>query len=125
MDLIQAVMAGDGDKVKELLDNGADVDVRDRNGMTPLILAAKKGRSQIVRLLLEKGADVNAQDEVMGWTALILASALGYKSVVKLLLENGADVSIKDKNGMTALKYAIKNDYVEIAKLIKAVKTSG
>ncbi|HEB74626.1 MAG TPA: ankyrin repeat domain-containing protein [Candidatus Desulfofervidus auxilii] len=122
MDLIQAVILGDVNKVKKLLEQGANVNLRDRNGMTALMLAVRKGQISVVKLLLEKEADVNTQDDFMGWTALILASALGYTNIVKLLLENGADVDIKDKNGMTALKYAMKNGHEEIVKLIKTVQ---
>ncbi len=119
MNLLEAVIVGDVEKVKDLLTNGAEVDVRDENGMTPLLLAAKKGNSEIVSLLLAHGADVNAQDYYLAWTPLILASALGHKKVVKILLEYGADIDIKDQNGMTALKYAAKNGYKEIVELLK------
>jgi len=123
MNLLEAVIVGDVEKVKDLLTNGAEVDVRDKNGMTPLLLAARKGNSEIVRLLLAHGANVNAQDHYLAWTPLILASALGHKKVVKLLLEYGADIDIKDQNGMTALKYAVKNGYKEIVELLKSAKT--
>ena len=123
MNLLEAVIVGDVEKVKDLLTKGAEVDVRDRNGMTPLLLAARKGNSETVRLLLAHGANVNAQDYYLAWTPLILASALGHKKVVKLLLEHGADIDIKDQNGMTALKYAVKNGYKEIVELLKRAKT--
>jgi ankyrin repeat protein len=123
MNLLEATIIGDIQKIKDLLSNGAEVDIRDKNGMTPLLLAARKGNREIVKLLLAHGADVNAQDYYLAWTPLILASALGHKEVVKLLLEYGADVDIKDQNGMTALKYAIKNGYKEIVALLKSART--
>ena len=48
-----------------MIENGADVNVRDEgeNKLSPLIYAIKYGWKDVVRLLIEKGADINAKDE--------------------------------------------------------------
>jgi ankyrin repeat protein len=48
--------------VELLLVHGADVNVRDPRGITPLHMAAEKGDKELVELLLAHGADVNAKD---------------------------------------------------------------
>ena len=46
-----------------LLDNGADVNIRNNAGATPLHEAARVGLKQMVTLLIEKGAGINAEDK--------------------------------------------------------------
>lgn len=59
--LHEAAFAGDVELVKLLVENGADVDDRDVQGVTPLILAIQAGHSDIARVLIANGADVNAR----------------------------------------------------------------
>ncbi len=53
-----------------LIDKGADVNARSKNGATALILAADKGNAEIVKFLIDRGADINAKDG--NGTALIV-----------------------------------------------------
>ena len=57
-----AVLHGRAQASEWLLDNGADIGTRNRDGSTALHSAAFMGRPEIVRLLLERGADPNAVD---------------------------------------------------------------
>jgi ankyrin repeat protein len=76
--------------VKLLLDKGANVNVKEnRNGATPLIVAAFEGNKEVIEQLLAKGADIDAKDNE-GNTALSLASARGHTAVVELLKARGA-----------------------------------
>jgi ankyrin repeat protein len=68
-----------------LIENGANVNVRDMDGNTPLILSYDR-HTEIVRLLLERGADVNACNNE-GKTALILACEKGHDDTVYILNE--------------------------------------
>lgn len=87
------------------LQKGADVNARNKDGLTPLIAAADKGHLEVVKFLVEKGADVNAKDN-NGRTPLIAAAPLGYLEMVKFLVDKGADVNAKNNNGITPLKVA-------------------
>ena len=69
-----------------MLEHGADVNVQDRSGRTPLHDASYHGRVEGVRLLLEHGADVEVKS-IGGRTALQEA---GNDKVVELLREHGA-----------------------------------
>ncbi len=71
------------------LDNGADVNARDRFGRTVLMIAAYRGHNDLVRLLLERGADVNAQDND-GRTAHAFAAFYRRSDTLRLLQTHGA-----------------------------------
>jgi ankyrin repeat protein len=60
--LITAVQGGRVDEVRQLLAQGADVNVKNRMGMTPIHMAAIAGYLNIVEILLKNGADANAKN---------------------------------------------------------------
>lgn len=82
--------------LKNFLDSRQlQVDDRDENGTTTLMIAAGKGLILFVRELLAHGADVNAQD-LDNWTALLCATKAGHFDVVEFLVENGADIEHRE-----------------------------
>src|SRR5688572_19228275 len=84
--LIEAVYKREVDKIRSLLDSGADVNEEGPNGLTALIYAANEGEIEIVKLLLKHGADVNARNPSVG-TALTAAAFKGHTDVVEILLD--------------------------------------
>ena len=110
---------GRTEKVKQLIDSGADVDARDANGDTPMIVAAFLGLNETVKLLIEKGADVNAKNN-LGSTALIEAATANKIETVELLLTSGADTKITNIAGLTALDAALRENHPETAHLLGA-----
>ena len=103
-----------------LIENGADVNVTDANGNTPLIFIINKtGNQEITERLLEKGAAVNIQNR-SGETALMYAAWRGHANIVRLLLENRADVTLKNRQGSTALTLAESKEHLEIVRMLKA-----
>ena len=87
--LLQAACDGDVFKVKSLLEQGADINAKDKNGRTALILATEKGYVEIVKVLLEHGADVNAIDKNCN-VPLSLAKEKGHSEIAQLLKQAGA-----------------------------------
>jgi hypothetical protein len=71
-DLLETARKGKTAEVEALLAKGADLEMRDKNGRTPLMLAAQYGRTATVKLLLAKGARADARD-ARGWNAFMLA----------------------------------------------------
>ena len=97
------------DVVNELLANGADLTMADRNGATALHIAASYGHVEILRRiideLLAEGEDLNTPNG-HGQTALHQAAEAGMVNSVTLLLQRGADSTIQDADGNTAADLA-------------------
>lgn len=72
--LFEAVELGHINKVKSLIDQGADLESRDLAKNTPLHIACMVGDLEIAKLLIEKGADVNAIND-NGFTPLSVTNA--------------------------------------------------
>src|SRR5579883_623078 len=105
VELFTAIKNGDATAIRTLLDNGADVNARDAEGNTPLILASFYGSPECVELLIERGADVNAANKA-GVTALIRA-ATSYEKT-RMLLAAGANVQVRTALGNTPLMLAAR-----------------
>ncbi len=82
-----------------------DVNARQSQGMTALMLAARQGLLEVCANLLRRGADVNARD-TQEWSALCFAAGRGHGHVARLLLESGADPSFPTREGMVAAELA-------------------
>jgi len=91
--------------VKLLLDNNADVNVREVMEATPLHLAVLEDKVETVRVLIAYGADLDVKSSYLS-TPLHNAALFGKVEIAKLLLENGADVNAKNNYGITPLKAA-------------------
>jgi len=103
------------DKVKFLVERGADLNVIDGYGHTPLMIASGYGKMSIVQYLVEQGADIhkkNAKD----YTALLLSSKYGHFSIVRFLVENGANLQDKNYKGDNALHLCMRYGNLDIIK---------
>lgn len=92
--------------LKYLLQKGADINKRNKAGATPLHAAVSRNRYKFCKLLVEKGADINEQNKI-GETALHLAVSPGFFEICNYLVEHKADVNVENKRGETPLHYAI------------------
>jgi len=113
-----ATYQGNIEAVKQHLAAGTDVNAKNRDGVTPLHLAALEGHKEIAELLIAADADVNAKDN-RGGTPLHFAASQGWKESAELLITAGAEVNAKDKRGRTPLGIAIARKHPETADLLR------
>lgn len=131
------------------------VEWRNRNDESPLMMAALKGHTELARQLIDRGADVNKT----GWTPLhyaatnghleiialllehhayidaespnkttplMMAAHYGTPAAVKLLLESGADPALRNELGLNAIDFAQRGNRPDAAQLIAAaIRNAG
>ena len=103
--IIAACGAGNIHVVQILLDRGAEPNIANNKGRTPLLYAASESHKDVVQLLLDRGAEPNMTNQY-GKTALHVAGFMGHKGVVQHLLERGAEPNMADQYGATPLHLA-------------------
>ena len=104
--------------VKDLLKHGADPNVQDEYGNTPLMREVNYNHIENVKDLLKHGADPNVQD-CDGLTPLMRALCYNHIEIVKDLLKHGADIeNLKTDDGRTTTTCATVNRNYEVANLV-------
>jgi ankyrin repeat protein len=115
--LMAATLYSNADLVKLLLDRGANPNVTNTVGATPLMWAIPDLAK--VKTLLEHGADVNAKSTNLQRTPLLVAASYpGSVEILKLLLSKGADLHAKDSSGMHALGRAAVSSDVSVVRFL-------
>ncbi len=115
--LIHAASAKDKGTLKLLLEKGANPNIKNKTGYAALMYASDD--PEISKILLAKGADVDVRGEEDDVTPLVKASVEGQYRVVEVLLNQKADVNARDRDGKTALHWALKFSHNRVAQLLK------
>ena len=84
-----------------LLDRGANPNLADSTGVTPLMGAAGMGFAPLLQLLLDAKAETNTVHPVTGGTAFHTACINGNPDCAEALVRAGCDTSLRDKDGRT------------------------
>ena len=109
--------------VVDAISNGETVDIRDRDGNTPLVRASFLGQADVVSALISFSPDVNAVND-LGWTGLHFAAQENHVDVAKLLAAAGAMVDARDLNGNTPLWRAAFSHSKDVCSLLVSLGAS-
>ncbi len=134
--ILNASKTGAAEGVLALIEAGANVNSRDSYlFQTPLMWAAASNQAEVARILIDNGADINAisaaldlrgvlQSRVQGdfpdggLAALHHAARENAIETARVLIDNGADLDILDPQDISALRFAIINANLDLAKML-------
>lgn len=119
--LFSSVIRGELTETQRLLASGADPNMRDDHGRTPLIVAAHRSVDDIARALVKGGADVNAKDSQQ-YDILTIAAVNDDIEFLRLALELGANPKAitSPYDGTALIAAAHLGHYRVVADLIRA-----
>ncbi|KAJ8601281.1 hypothetical protein CTAYLR_007757 [Chrysophaeum taylorii] len=118
--LFDAIERRDLSEVRRLVDDdGGVVEARNKEGLTPLLVAARsRDGAPIIKVLVGAGAELDAADK-LGRTALHFSCLGGHAVSTRLLIQGGADISQRDaRRGATPAHYAAAFARVEVLRLL-------
>ncbi|XP_077256962.1 myosin binding subunit isoform X3 [Temnothorax americanus] len=102
---LAACAASDKEEVVRLLQNGANINTGNVDGLTALHQACIDDDLDMVEFLVEQGADINRGDNE-GWTPLHATASCGFISIAKYLIEQGCNLAAVNNDGELALDIA-------------------
>ena len=116
--LTKASAYGHSQVVDVLLKNGADIDLKNKDGISALMVAIENDMQETATLLVEKGADLDLHGKLD--TALTLAARKSNAHIARLLLDKGASIDLQNNVGETCLMVAchFRSFSKELSKLL-------
>ena len=115
--LLQAAQRADKEAILTLLQQGADINVRDAQGRTPVMIATYQYNTDMVQTLLQAGADVNIRDNNKA-NPLLHSAAMGWLDILQLAIDAHADTTLTNRFGGISIIPASERGHVEIVRAL-------
>lgn len=109
----------DVDDAEDLIKDGADVNVQDGQGDTPLHYAADYGHVEMAQLFILSGAELDQVNQ-LGITPLFRAAVADHIAIAEMLLSNGAEIDLATHSGDSPLAAALSNGRPDMASLLRS-----
>ena len=116
--LFCAVLQNHAGVVEVLIDAGADIEVKDEQGRSPLLVASRFGHLRVVEVLLKAGAGMCVTDNLEE-TCLTLATTYNHTETVRTLLcMPEVDVNQSNTSGTTSLHHAVSQKHPDVVQVL-------
>ena len=119
--LFYAIHQNHADVVQVLIDAGADIEVKDQSGCSPLHLACLSGELELVKMLVKAGAGVCVTDNA-GRTCFMFAAYHGHTETVRYLMDaSHTALNLTNQKGeaqWSALFYAIHQNHADVVQVL-------
>eukprot|EP01045_Picozoa_sp_COSAG04_P030909 COSAG04_NODE_5531_length_1581_cov_1.742915_1_plen_294_part_10 len=120
--LLQAVGFNHQAAMQLLLDRGADPNLANSLGATPLMHAAVDGSAKLVHLLMEANAEADTAIPGTGWTAFHFTCDNDQPDCAEALVRAGCDTSLRDKAGETGRDKAQRKGHAAVLERLDALE---
>ncbi|WP_433432506.1 ankyrin repeat domain-containing protein [Nonomuraea sp. CA-141351] len=111
-ELLASAARGDAAAVRDALGSGADIEARDRQRRTALLLAAAADHVEAAKILVAAGADPNAQDSRHD-TPWLVTGVTGSVAMLRTLLPAEPDLTVRNRYGGVSLIPACERGHVD------------
>ncbi|RDU35699.1 hypothetical protein DRW41_16275 [Neobacillus piezotolerans] len=115
--LLAAAERGDVSEISRLIEDGANINVQDSNGRTPVMIATYNNDVAAAKVLIDAGADMDIRDNMKN-NVFLYAGAEGYIDILKLAIKAGADPHITNRYGGVAVIPASERGHVKVVELL-------
>ncbi|NLT15079.1 MAG: tetratricopeptide repeat protein [Clostridiales bacterium] len=118
-DVLTAFIGVDKLKARQLIEQGANSNLKSKSGKTLLEYAIDNKWPDIVELLLKKGADAEIKDSD-GWTLLMKAALGNERQIVEAFAAAGVDLAYKGNKREDLLTAVLRHDVNKVEQLLAA-----
>ncbi len=115
--IADAARSDDFDQASELINSGADINLPEPDGTTPLLWAVYNSSSELVQLLLDADADPNIPNK-LGITPLLQASRYGDAGMITMLIRSGASLVVTGLGVESPLMAAARSGNAQAVKVL-------
>jgi len=116
--LVKACFDGSLDIAKVLVDAGANMNLKTKDKISPLLYAVEYKHKHIVEYLISKGVNIDEKNGQVENTALIKACENGSLDIAKVLVDAGANINLKSKAGFAPLYMAVDKKHKPIVEYL-------
>jgi len=113
-----AAKSGHIELIEYFVEQGVDINQRDRNGWTALAIATHAGQTESVAKLVTLKADINNPTNRLS-SPLILAAQKGFEDITAILIDGNAKLDLEDEKDRSALWWAAKNGHKRVVELLQ------
>lgn len=104
--------------VKKLIKAGADINLVDEDGTSPLLIAIMSCNEEIAKILVDNGAYINLDNYIEGITEAIESMNGTYEQTIQLFVDVGGDLDFTNECGTNFMSNAIIKDRPDLVKIL-------